>query len=179
MYKFVTLANGVKFGPLVFTKVCKPILGHCRQLGIKILMYIDDIFVTASTKEECENHRDYVVGLLLNCGFLINWYIHLVPSQNIILLGFQLNSKRMDMSLTPDHQQMLLKFIDELRLQKITTIRNFARLIGLLVAIMPVFLIGRFHYRVLEKEKLVHLRKYKFNWSHSMLLSANCKLTMA
>ena len=70
MYKFVTLANGVKFGPLVFTKVCKPILGHCRQMGIKILMYIDDIFVTAATRKECENHQDYVIGLLLNCGLL-------------------------------------------------------------------------------------------------------------
>ena len=84
----------------------------------------------------------------------------------------------MDMSLTLDHQQMLLKFIDESRLQKVTTIRNFARLIGLLVAVMPVFPIGRFHYRVLEKQKLMYLRKYKFKWSHIMPLTDKCKLTM-
>ena len=59
MYKFTTLANGIKFGPLVFTKLCKPVLGYCRSKGIKILMYIDDIFVVADNKNDCELHRNH------------------------------------------------------------------------------------------------------------------------
>ena len=113
-YKFVTLAQGIKFGPLVFTKLCKPILGHCRSCGIKIMMYIDDIFITADSKVECEKHKNYVLRLLQKCGFIINWNkSQLQPVQEITLLDFVINSKRLDMRLTNTRRKVMLNLIDK------------------------------------------------------------------
>ena len=147
-YRFTTLANGIKFGPLVFTKVCKPVLGHCRSRGIKILMYIDDIFVVADSKHQCELHRNYVITLLQTCGFLINWKkSELIPSQDVRLLGFRLNSIRMDMYLPSDRKQAVIDHINSLWNQSITSIQRFAHLIGLIISVIPVFPMGKFYYR--------------------------------
>ena len=164
-YKFTTLANGIKIGPIVFTKVSKVLLGHCRQCGIKMLMYIDDIFITAETKQECEKHKRYVLELLQNCGFLINWVkSHLSLTQDITLLGFRINSKRMDMSLTKERKEILLKFLNDIYPRQRISVRQLAGMIGLFVATFPVFPMGKFYYRDLEKYIILSLKKYKNKW---------------
>ena len=45
MYEFACLPFGLASAPRVFTKLMKPVVGLLRQLGIRLIVYLDDILI--------------------------------------------------------------------------------------------------------------------------------------
>ena len=56
LYQFNCLPFGLASAPWVFTKTLKPIAALGRELGIRLVVYIDDILLMAETKEKARNH---------------------------------------------------------------------------------------------------------------------------
>ena len=82
--------------PRAFTKSLKPPVGTLRSLGFKIVMYLDDIILTASERELCIYQGQILIKTLENLGFVINLEkSNLVPSQVVLFLGFIVDSKKM------------------------------------------------------------------------------------
>ena len=52
-YRYTVLPFGLSSAPFIFTKCLRPVVKFWRQQGIKIVLYLDDGFVIASTKHEC------------------------------------------------------------------------------------------------------------------------------
>ena len=52
-YEFTCLPFGYSLAPRVFTKVFKPIVSHLRLHGLRIIIFLDDILLVASSKQEC------------------------------------------------------------------------------------------------------------------------------
>ena len=52
IHQFQCLPFGLSSAPWVFTKVTQPIVAWLRQLGIRMVAYIDDFLLLAHTKEE-------------------------------------------------------------------------------------------------------------------------------
>lgn len=55
LYQFNALVQGYSEAPRIFTKCMRPILVALRKLGINILMYLDDSFITADNYTECSS----------------------------------------------------------------------------------------------------------------------------
>ena len=72
-YQFTCLPFGLSSAPLTFTKVMKPLVAYLRSLGIRLLIYLDDMLILAQTREELLKWRSIVLDLLENLGFLINY----------------------------------------------------------------------------------------------------------
>ena len=71
-----------------------------REVGVRLIIYIDDILVMAETESLLQDHISAVVYLLENLGFVINHpKSQLTPSQEIEFLGFTVNSSRMELKL--------------------------------------------------------------------------------
>ena len=51
-WQFRALPFGLNSSPQVFTKLLKPVVAVLRKLGIRLILYMDDMLVLASTKEE-------------------------------------------------------------------------------------------------------------------------------
>ena len=51
LYEFACLPFGLASAPRVFTKIMKPVVGLLRQLGIRIVIYLDDMLIMAQTRE--------------------------------------------------------------------------------------------------------------------------------
>ena len=51
IYQFNCLPFGLSSAPWVFTKTLKPAIAILRQLGVRLIVYIDDILILAETKE--------------------------------------------------------------------------------------------------------------------------------
>ena len=83
MFQFCVLPFGLKDAPRAFTKTLKPPVGTLRSVGIKIVVYLDDIILAASTRELCIYQGQILIKTLENLGFVIN----LVPSQVVLFLG--------------------------------------------------------------------------------------------
>lgn len=60
-----------------------------RELGLRLIIYIDDILVLAETESLLRDHVTAVVYLLENLEFVINYpKSELTPVQEIKFLGF-------------------------------------------------------------------------------------------
>ena len=48
-YQFTCLSFHLALAPWVFTKTLKPLVAFCRELGVRLVMYIDNILVMAES----------------------------------------------------------------------------------------------------------------------------------
>ena len=72
LWRFTSLPFGLSSAPFIFTKLMKPIVATLRKLGIRVILYLDDILVMAPTKEEVRKHLATALELLIALGFVIN-----------------------------------------------------------------------------------------------------------
>ena len=92
-YRFKCLPFGLACAPWVFTKTLKPIAAQLRQLGMRMIVSIDDILVLAESKKLTQDHAIGLVYLLENLGFAISkTKCQLEPTPTIKLLGFSVDS---------------------------------------------------------------------------------------
>ena len=64
--------RGRSSAPWTFTKATKPVVTILRTLGMRIIIYIDDILVMAPSREIAQQHTDCLIFLLESLGFTIN-----------------------------------------------------------------------------------------------------------
>ena len=70
-YRFYCLPFGL-CAPWVFTKILKPVAAQLRQMGVRLIVYIDDILVMAETPQMTREHVCALIFLLENLGFIIS-----------------------------------------------------------------------------------------------------------
>ena len=96
MFQFCVLPFGLNDALRAFTRTLKPPLGTLRSLGFKLVVYLDDIILSVSTRELCIYQGQILMKTLENLGFVINLEkSNLVPSQVVFFLGFVVDSKKM------------------------------------------------------------------------------------
>ena len=71
-------------------------LAPAREVGIRTADFVDDYMVIGSTPEECLRNTIFVMELLTDLGWKINWEKSiLVPTQRLKFLGLIVDSKEM------------------------------------------------------------------------------------
>ena len=99
-WEFSSLPFGLSSALYVFTKLLKPVVGTLRQLGIRIIVYLDDMLLMAQSKEMLKQHLATVLHTLIGLGFIINTSKSVfTPTQELEFLGFLLNTLLMTISL--------------------------------------------------------------------------------
>ena len=71
-YQFMCFPIGLTSAPRVFTKVLKPPLGVLRQMGIRLVVYLDDILILHQSREELECLAPLICSLFEALGLVIN-----------------------------------------------------------------------------------------------------------
>ncbi len=140
-------------------------------------VHIDDCYLQGKTYKQCiENVIDSVI-LFDSLGFVVHpTKSILVPKQEIVTLGFLINSIQMTIQFTRD-KAIGLKLDCEALLNpdKPKLIREVARVIGKIVASFPGVMYGPLYYRYLEWDKSQALKKEKGNFNAYMVLSPKAK----
>ena len=96
LYQYTCLPNGLSSAPRIFTKLLKPVFATLHEQGYLNSGYIDDSHLQGDTSSECSANVDATVSLFSELGF----YLHddksvFKPTQQLIFLGFQLDSRTM------------------------------------------------------------------------------------
>ena len=92
-YQFNCLPFGLSSAPWVFTKTTRPVVAILRSIGLRVIIYIDDILIMADTPTMAREHTAGLIFLLENLGFIINYPKSLLtPTQELNFLGFLINS---------------------------------------------------------------------------------------
>ena len=149
---------------------------HLRQLGHTACGYIDDYFIMSDTYINCLNSFRVTHYLFTSLGFFANFEkSNLIPSKQIEHLGFILNSTDMTVSLTSKKKISLLAKCREVINCKAPSIRAVAELIGILVSSFTGVEFGHLHYRQLELEKVLALKRVAGDYEKHLFLSERAK----
>ena len=73
LYQFLAMAFGLGPAPRIFTKILKPIVSFFRRLGIRLMIYLDDLIILNQDKNKLLQDLNTIIFVLQNLGFLINW----------------------------------------------------------------------------------------------------------
>ena len=164
MYEFACLPFGLASAPRVFTKLMKPVVGLLRQLGIRLIVYLDDMLIMAQSQDVALQHASTALDLLQGLGFMINYMKSvLVPSTQMEFLGFVVDSLTLSLALPRDKIRKVRKECQTLLDSPLVTVRQLAKLLGHLTSTIQAVFPGPLHFRHLQSEKnraLVHSQTY-------------------
>jgi hypothetical protein len=161
-YQFKCLVMGLSLAPLFFSRIMSVLVQVARRWGIRVSIYLDDSLTRGSTYQETLRDHQCFGTLLQMAGFLLheNKSVKL-PVQRIEHLGFIIDSCSMMLEVPENKEQKIRlavkNLIRDIQTRKRVSIRRVARVIGLLVSVMPAVLYGRVHYRSLERAKIAAL----------------------
>lgn len=176
-FQFTSLIMGLSTSPRVFTKVLKPVYATLRRKGHISTAYIDDSCLQGRSEQQCIQNVSDTVHLLDKLGFTVHDKKSVfIPSKEIVFVGFVLNSETMTVRLPDNKKDKIVKLcIDTLKRSRLK-IRDFAKLIGNLVATEPGVEYAQFRYKPLELIKDRQLKLNRGNFDASMYLSKACRL---
>ena len=94
LLEWCVIPFGLKCSPRVLTKVLKPVIAFIRATWeILISIYMDDLLVQGSTKEQVFLHAQVAALLLMVMDKSLNWKkSDFVPKQKFVHLGFLIDS---------------------------------------------------------------------------------------
>ena len=172
-YQFNCLCFGLACAPWAFTKLIRPAVAALRKKNIMCVNYLDDFCFFAKTPVECSASAAQAITLLQSLGFNINFEKSVLqPSQVFRFLGFIFDSKNRTISLPMDKVGKLRLAINKLLGMRSPTIRQAAKVIGLLISAVPAIPYSLIYCRRLEHDRYSALLQANDNYSGPFTLSA-------
>ena len=151
VFQFRTICFGLSTAPQVFTRVMAPVAKILHSMGVRLLRYLDDWLILASSKEDCIRARDLVLDLCKELGIIVNMEkSSLIPEQEMKYLGMVINSGTLRASPTIERKENLLKLIEEFLSSREQPASLWRRLLGHLSSMTQLIPGGRLRMRSLQ-----------------------------
>ncbi len=167
-WQYRVLPFGLSLSPRVFTKVVEGALTPLREVGVRILNYLDDWLILAQSREQLGDPRDLVLWHLSQLGLRVNWEkSKLSPVQRISFLGVELDSVSMTARLTEERAQAVLNCLSSFRDRNVVPLKQFQRLLGHMASAAAVTPLGLLHMRPLQH--WLHSRVPRWAWRRGTL----------
>ena len=113
-YQFRVLCFGLTTAPQVFTRIMAPVSAILHRYGVRMLRYLDDWLILASTELACLQSRDRLLSICTELGIQANFTkSSLVPTQSLVYLGMEIRSLPFIARPTPIRVSNLLRLIED------------------------------------------------------------------
>ena len=175
MYQYKSIPFGLGSAPRTFTKLLKLVVVLLRRLGIRLIIYLDDLIFFNQSRVSLEKDRDSAIWLLQQLGFVINWEkSNLMAQQCVVYLGFTMNSLAMTLALPPDRVHNIQQECQNIVEKLIYSVRALSRLIGKLTASVMAVLPAPLNYWCLQMQKTRALFRGGQNYNTMLKLTPEC-----
>ena len=175
LYQFVCLCFGLSLAPFFFTKVMKPVFSRLRHEGINCTYYIDDSLYLNTSPLDLIEETEHAKKFLENLGFTVNQQkSSFLPSKRLTHLGFIIDTENYTVSLPQEKILKIEKECKHLLRKCMVSIREFAKVIGILVSSCLGVRFGQLHTRYLEIYKTQQLRRLQ-SYDANVYLSKNVR----
>ena len=150
-FQFLCLPFGLCTAPRVFTKVLKPAVELLRSIGIRLVIYMDDMLLMANLKHLILEQTYIALFLLENLGFVINNKKSvLTPCQQIEFLGMTVDSQSMVLKLPGEKIRKIRAEARHLLAAPTVQARSLAQFLGKLNATSPALQMAPLFCRSLQ-----------------------------
>ena len=130
-FQFTCLLFSLSSTPWVFTKTLRPVAAKLRELGIQLVIYLDDILVIASSPTQLEDHASTLVYTLENLGFIVHPEKSMTqPTQRMEFLGMIVDMVSMELQVPGQKIKSVRTEARKLLDSQQTPTREVTRLIG-------------------------------------------------
>ena len=151
-YKFQCLPFGLTSAPCIFTKLLKPVVGFLRQIGLRLIVYLDDMLIMHVNKDQLEAMAPLVCNLFEALGLMVNTKKSILnPAQLIEFLGFQINSLTMKFTLPSEKGKKIQQEAANLLKSQSIPARYLAIFVGKVAATSRAVAQAPLHYRTLQR----------------------------
>ena len=178
LYQFTCLPFGLASAPRQFTRLMKPIVTELRKLGIRLLIYLDDIILFNQDPTQLVTDMNSLTHLLRNLGLVLNTKKSVTtPTRQIEFLGMDIDSTRMEISLPQVKLHSIRKQCESLLEAESTTVHRMSQLIGTLTSTLQAVQPAPLYYRALQMTKTKQLLLSK-SYGAPLTLTDQCKLEL-
>ena len=153
-YQFNCLPFGLSSAPRVFTKIMRPVIAWLRQIGCRMITYIDDNLIMAPTQVEAACLAEIAISLLEALGFVVNYPKSIIqPCQELQFLGFSINSADMNIRVPKEKLKKLHAMVREILEAPTTSGRELAKFVGTASSLSLGIPPAPLFYRALQQVK--------------------------
>ena len=150
-YQFRVLCFGLTTAPQVFTRIMAPVSAILHKYGVRMLRYLDDWLILASTELACLQSRDRLLSICTKLGIQVNLTkSSLVPTQSLVYLGMEIRSLPFIARPTPIRVSNLLRLIEEFLSTPSPPASLWRRLLGHLSSLTLLVSGGMLRMRLLQ-----------------------------
>jgi hypothetical protein len=175
LYEFTCLPFGLSSAPRQFTKLMKPVISVLRRLGVRILIYLDDILILNQNKMGLMKDTHSLIFLLHNLGLVINWEKSILsPTQDIEYLGMKIDSNSMQLLLPQTKIDDIKLKCKQMLSENQTTVHKLTKLIGTLTSTIQAIQPGPLHYRGMQMLRTTQLLRSQ-TYAAKISLNPQCK----
>ena len=175
-YQFQCLPFGLSSAPWVFTKTLKPVLALLREMGVRLIAYIDDILVLVESREQARRQAEALVYLLQCLGFRVNTKKSVLePAQMLDFLGFTVDTVQMELKLPVDKIKKIRAESRAMLKEDQVSGRALARLVGKMSATSPVIPPAPLFYRHLQMALSHTLNQHSQCYEAQVPLTQECR----
>ena len=150
-YQFRVLCFGLTTAPQVFTRIMAPVSAILHKYGVRMLRYLDDWLILASTELACLQSRDRLLSICTKLGIQVNLTkSSLVPTQSLVYLGMEFRSLPFIARPTPIRVSNLLRLVEEFLSTPSPPASLWRRLLGHLSSLTLLVSGGMLRMRLLQ-----------------------------
>lgn len=172
LYQFTCLPFGLCTAPYLFTKIMKPVAHYLRQLGVSLVIYIDDILIIGDSFAKCEANVKLAEKILIELGLIVNYKkSQLIPTQNCKFLGVFYNSRRMTVELPREKREKIITLTEKFRKNRNYTIQEFSETLGFLVSCCHAVKYGLVYTKAFEQLKFEALLQNPNNYKAKLTIN--------
>lgn len=172
LFQFTALPNGLACAPRLFTKLMNPVFSYFRGKGWSCFQYIDDSIIMDPDFDRCKLITRKIAEKLTKLGFFVHeTKSSLTPDQQLIFLGFLINSKHMIVSPTLEKKQKIFRAGLQLLNTPRPSIREVAGFVGIAGSYSVASDFGANHAKQIELARNKALVRSKGDFDKLMVLS--------
>ena len=150
-FQFRVLCFGLTTAPQVFTRIMAPVSAILHRYGVRMLRYLDDWLILASTEIACLQLRDRLLPICTELGIQVNLTkSSLVPTQSLVYLGMEIRSLPFIARPTPVRVNNLIRLIEEFLSTPFPPALLWRRLLGHLSSLTLLVSGGMLRMRLLQ-----------------------------
>ena len=129
-----------------------------RKLNVRLIIFLDDILIIASTKKKLIQARDTLIFPLQTLGLLVNKNKSVLhPCQILKFLGVEINSKEMSVSLPQEKKDKVISQCQGILIEKLVPIKELTQVLDCLSSTAIAVLAAPLQYRVIQRQQIAQL----------------------